>query len=171
MPRKPSVDFAVLGRQLRRLLDSGPPTSAPEITTSLAMSRATISRLLARHADDLLSIGRGRARRYAGRRNIEGVGASVPVYQIDDTGDTRRTAILHPITPAGFFVASSSETIRSAVHPDLPYFLHELRPAGSSVASCHKGTRILTFPMTSRAGRRITVSNTSPVTAGTLRAI
>ena len=113
------------------MLGEGPARSS-EICSALGVSQPSVSRLLKRHSAEVLAIGRARARVYARRRSIPGLGASLPVYQVGESGTTRRAATLHAIYEEGFYVESLVDEIRAQVYDyeALPYFLRELRPSG-----------------------------------------
>ncbi|HEY5955326.1 MAG TPA: type II toxin-antitoxin system HipA family toxin YjjJ [Polyangiaceae bacterium] len=108
----------------------GGPRSARELAARLRISQATLSRLVRARADDLLTVGRARATRYALRRRITGVEPIAPIYEIMPDGTTRRLAHLHPVATEGFYVESLSPDIDSAFFRDLPYFLYGMRPSG-----------------------------------------
>jgi hypothetical protein len=74
--------------------------------------------------------GKGRRTRYAARRAIPGVDTPVPVFELRPAGeDPRRLGDLHPVAPGGFVLVPAGGG-ESAFHPDLPWFLHDLRPSG-----------------------------------------
>lgn len=82
------------------------------------------------HAGDFLVVGRARKTEYLARREITDVGGSVPVYEIAVDGSSRRIATVHGVHAAGYFVDAEVPDIEGGFFPDLPYFLHDLRPAG-----------------------------------------
>jgi len=72
-------------------------------------------------------MGRGRATLYAARREIRGVAGSIPVYEVRPPGQpARKLLTLQPIHP-GFHVMHEGG---DQCFDDLPYFLHDLEPAG-----------------------------------------
>lgn len=118
-------------RALRTALTRTPRSSSRELARALGVSQATLSRLIRRVSGDVVVIGRGRATRYAWRREIEGVEAIVPVYEMPDAeGRPRHVADLHPAAPDGFVLVSRVPDVPSGWFDDLPWFLQELRPSG-----------------------------------------
>lgn len=104
--------------------------SARELCQKLGVSQAAFSRLVSRHPDALLVIGRGRATRYAARRTIVDIEATIPVFGIGPDGSARRLATLHPVLAEAFWVESHDDTVPARYFSDLPYFLNDLRPSG-----------------------------------------
>ncbi len=118
-----------LARELRLFLGSG-PRRASEATRHLGISQPTFSRLIGRHRDDFLVTGRGRATEYLAYRDITGVGRTTPIYEIAEDGSSRELAVLHAVRANAFFIESRVPDVESRYFPDLPYFLHDLRPSG-----------------------------------------
>jgi hypothetical protein len=52
------------------------------------------------------------------------------VREIGEDGRARDLGLLHAVLPEGYFVEAKSEGLASGFHRDLPYFMHDLRPAG-----------------------------------------
>jgi hypothetical protein len=111
------------------LTTRGPSPSAALLGT-LGVSQPTFSRLVSRHENDLLVVGRGPATRYALRRDVPDVGGRIPVYDVLEDGGARRLCVLHAVAPDGFFVKSIASDVDERFHEDLPYFLNDLRPSG-----------------------------------------
>src|SRR5262245_44354420 len=128
MPKK--LDLELLGSELLRRLASLGPSGGAELTSALGVSQPTFSRLVGQQAENILIVGRARATRYAARRNIEGVGKQVRIYEIDERAQARRLAVLHAVQPEGFHVEAATDDVESGFFRDLPYFLLDLRPAG-----------------------------------------
>jgi HipA-like C-terminal domain len=104
--------------------------SGAEAARALGLSQSSFSRLVGTMRDSLFVTGKARAVRYAATRDVPGVGRSVPVYEIDEARAARKIAILHAVRSNGFFVEGLIPEVPSRFHQDLPYFLHDLRPAG-----------------------------------------
>jgi hypothetical protein len=104
--------------------------AAPDLQRRLGISQATFSRLARRLGDRLLVTGQARARRYAARRTVEGIGDQAPVYAVDPSARTRKVVTLHAVLPEGFYVESLVDDFDSSFHADLPYFLNDIRPTG-----------------------------------------
>lgn len=126
----PPLDRQLLERRLIAELARVRQASAPELQQYLGISQASFSRLASSMGERLFVTGNGRARRYAARRSIEGVGDRVPLYEVNERARARRVAVLHALLPQAFFVEATSEDFTSALHADLPYFLNDLRPSG-----------------------------------------
>ncbi len=124
------LDHTRLSRELLDLLALEPGASAAALSRRLGISQPAFSRLARRLGPALLVVGRARATRYAARREVPGVGRSAPLFEIDDQGRARNLASLHAVRPRGFFVEPHAEDVAAGFHPDLPWFLHDLRPAG-----------------------------------------
>lgn len=125
-----ALDFADLERRLVQLLARTQSSTAPELRTQLGISQPTLSRLLRRMTGRVVVAGRARATRYAARRQAEDLPEQLPIYELDADGRARRSATLHAVLPEGYYVESHVDEVPSAFHRDLPYYLHELRPAG-----------------------------------------
>jgi len=126
-----TLDNARLGQELLRYLAVAGPATATAMRKQLGISQPAFSRLVKLASRDLLVAGRARSTRYAARRSVPRVGSIVPVYEIDETGGSRHLADLHAVQPGGFFVeALEPGDLDDGFCPDLPYFLHEMRPSG-----------------------------------------
>ena len=58
------------------------------------------------------------------------MGDRLPIYEVDPDARAAQVAVLHAVSPDGFYVESLVSDIRSAFYSDLPYWMNELRPAG-----------------------------------------
>lgn len=113
------------------------PLPAGRLADLLGISRPTLSRAV-RAADDALII-RGHARRttYAARRTLRGSRASLPVFEIDPSGQLRDAARLDLVHPHGCAMAylgpfawPMDAAMRDGWHEGLPYPLQDMRPQG-----------------------------------------
>ncbi len=105
------------------------PSSSVEICRGLSLTQPSFSRLVKGSHMSILRVGRARATRYAAIRQIDGVASPVPIYEIGQMGEAPRTlGRLHPVHPDGFWF--ESDLAPSRFFEDLPYFLHDMRPAG-----------------------------------------
>lgn len=93
------------------------------------MGHATFSRLVA-DEPRVLAAGKGRARRYAARRTIPRLETELPLFEVLETGETRRLAALHPIEVRGFYLDAANDDVQAGFHAGLPYFLSGMRPSG-----------------------------------------
>jgi len=103
------------------------PTSAGPLRAALRLSPATFSRTMAALRAEVLVVGATRSRVYAARREIPGLPRRLPLYELR-AGAPVLYATLHPVAPAGHYVESAYPV--RGFHPDLPWFLHDLRPSG-----------------------------------------
>lgn len=112
-----------LSRELRKR----GPSLAGDLRASVGLSPATFSRTIASMRSDLLTVGATRSLTYALRRAIPGLPSDIPIYEVAPEG-TRLFATLHPVEPNGFYLQSALPV--QGFYPGLPWFLHDLRPAG-----------------------------------------
>jgi hypothetical protein len=125
-----AIDFADLARRLAQELGSQGSAGAVELRARLGISQPTFSRLVAKMGEQLLVAGRASATRYAVRRTAQDLAQQLTIYEVGEDGRGHRLGHLHSILPEGYYVESASPELASGFHDDLPYFLHELRPAG-----------------------------------------
>jgi hypothetical protein len=126
----PSVDA------LLTLLDAHGPLLSSGIQGKLGLSQSSTSRLLLRAGDRVVRIGRGRATRYAAVRDIFDVGREVALFAVGEDGVVVQVATLLAAT-SGQYIVEAQQAPRwlrgeagTGVFDSLPYFLHDLRPAG-----------------------------------------
>jgi hypothetical protein len=105
-------------------------SSSQSICQLFKISQPTLSRMLSAIKDDLLVIGKARDTKYAAYRKISDTTSSVPIYEILDDATSRQFGILHAIKPSNFYFEAKTQDAKSAIYPDLPYFLNDLRPTG-----------------------------------------
>ncbi len=121
-------------RVLAALRQAGGVATSPELQAQLGLSQPTISRALA----PLLATGRvmktgaARAQRYLLPRVVhgvtqEGLGA-VRVVEIDSHGNAQPFGNLVPLAGGQYWMEEHHG--HSALHPSLPWFLHDMRPQG-----------------------------------------
>ncbi len=125
-----AVDFEAMQRRLLHELALVGSASATDLRTRLGVSQPTFSRLVGKLGDGLLVAGRASATRYAARRFAQDLAERLPVYEIAEDGRAQRLAQLHAILPEGYYVEAHGGGVLNGFHRDLPYFLHDLRPAG-----------------------------------------
>lgn len=114
------------------------PVSATELAELARVNRTTISRILPRLGDSLVTLGAGRSTRYALRREIHNTGHSWPIHRIGPDGRATEWATLeamhdrlwriqwHADAPAW---ANNCLTTDGCWH-GFPFFLGDLRPQG-----------------------------------------
>jgi hypothetical protein len=113
---------------LRQCLIAAPATRA-ELQTRLSISQPTVSRLVARHADEIATLGRGRATRYALRRAIRELPPDLPVYRITSAGQAQEIGHLSPVQ-GGYWFEDTAQPRNSELFASLPWFLADMRPQG-----------------------------------------
>ncbi len=116
-------------RLIRTLAVLG-PSPARTLMAELQISQSTLSRLVQGMRDAVVVGGRARATRYGARRQILGVVAPIPVYDVAPSGKVRFFSRLYPVEPAGFWQEPAHPRAVAAWCPDLPWFLQDARPAG-----------------------------------------
>lgn len=89
-PEDADFDTAALLLQLRRL---GVASSA-QLQVALSVSQPTASRLLARAAPQVVTLGRGKRSRYALPQDILGAAAQQPLHWVDAQGRVERLGTL-----------------------------------------------------------------------------
>lgn len=113
---------------VEQILRNGPATSY-QLTGALSISQPTLSRRLRDLAGTVLTIGRGRATRYALRREVGG-DSHFPLYQIDKLGKAHLFATLYPIYPADNCAVLNEQNGEWHLFDGLPGYLNDLRPIG-----------------------------------------
>ncbi len=113
-----------------RILRVGGPSTRASLCEQLDISQSAFSRLAKAVRGDIIVAGRGRSTRYAARRRIKNVGMETPVYEVSPDGSSSHVATLHGAYPAGYYLESHSQAVEAEFYADLPYFLHDMRPAG-----------------------------------------
>ncbi|NUM88663.1 MAG: type II toxin-antitoxin system HipA family toxin YjjJ [Bdellovibrionales bacterium] len=138
MARPPSS----LPQDLEALLRSRGPLSGQEIASALEISQPTLSRHL-RGISAVARIDTGRPPLYALTREFRGLGSTIPLFKIDNTGKSISIGSLTPIHPRGFIFHGAG---RQAVHAGVPYFLSDNRPQGFLGKSFVTRNRDLNLP-------------------------
>ncbi len=113
--------------RLAQALRTGGPASARELRSQLGLGTATFTRTAAALRAELHAVGATRSLTYALRRSIPGLPPEIPVYELQP-GGVRLFARLTAVAPRGWHVESPLAIC--GFYPDLPWFLHDLRPAG-----------------------------------------
>ena len=110
---------------------------AQELANDLAISQATVSRLITSLGDQVIPMGRARNRRYALARSVRGLPSALTIYRVDRSGRPGAIGMLRIIDPEGCFLELRDELgwplddeMRDGVFPGLPYFLSDARPQG-----------------------------------------
>lgn len=125
-----SADTERLADALVRHLRATPMSKAADLCRVLAISQPTFSRLVGALPDAVLAVGRARATRYLARREVLGLPRHLPLFEVGPDGAVRHFGALHPVHPRGYWFESAVDGARSRHYDDLPWFMHDLRPAG-----------------------------------------
>ena len=107
------------------------PASAAELGQALGMSRTAVSRLIQplERSGRIVRSSATRGARYGLTRAVGNVGASWPLYRIDESGQPEQVATVHAIERDRVFVVGGPERIRGSFQA-LPYYLQDARPGG-----------------------------------------
>lgn len=120
-------------------LATGPKT-AKELTVQLGVSQPTLSRALATLGEQVLSLGRGRATRYARPRLVRGLSGRYPAYRVDEEGAVQLIGTLQALVGGGYWWRAEGDDSESRYFDHLPWFVQDLRPdgfIGRAFAQCH----------------------------------
>ncbi len=107
--------------------------SSPDLQARLGVSQPTVSRLLAPllATGQVVKVGAARAQRYLLPRDVPGVGAALPIHQVQPGGELQVFGTLYPLAGGGFWMEETDKAHgQSAFHPSLPWFLMDTRPQG-----------------------------------------
>jgi hypothetical protein len=109
------------------------------LASELGVSVATLHRLLPALGNRLVSAGAARRTRYALRRELRGVAADLPLYEVDDIGQARHVGDLALLRAEGSLLRNVADADAHWPIPDesrdgwwggLPYPLYDMRPQG-----------------------------------------
>lgn len=103
------------------------PQSTTWLAERLGVGRSSVQRAL-RTLPGRVTGGRARTTRHALGREIRGVDTPILMHEVTDA--PRLLGRLHPVHPYGFWFEDLTEPGASRWFDDLPWFLHDLRPAG-----------------------------------------
>jgi len=102
--------------------------TSEEIQKRLGLSQPTVSRLITGLGDEVVVIGRARARRYTLRRDVRGLGGDFPVFRIDPEGNASSLGGLAAVGHDEYLWQPKDGEAVSL--KSLPWFLADLRPDG-----------------------------------------
>ncbi|MES2613937.1 MAG: type II toxin-antitoxin system HipA family toxin YjjJ [Bdellovibrionota bacterium] len=117
-------------QELLAYLRKNGQTTTKTLCQILELSQASLSRILSSIKDQIVVMGKARETTYAAVRKIDDLPQVIPIFEIQENGSCRRMGILCAVEPQGFYFESQIPEIKSALFPDLPYFLNDIRPTG-----------------------------------------
>ncbi|HEX5340792.1 MAG TPA: transcriptional regulator, partial [Gammaproteobacteria bacterium] len=98
-----------------------------ELQRTLGISAATLSRQVRDNAR-ILRIGRTRGARYAAYRTVTGLPSRLPMFRVDDTGETRPAATLHLLALGQHWLEPA--TGAGTLYAGLPPVVTDMAPQG-----------------------------------------
>lgn len=105
--------------------------SAKELAELSGLSQPTLSRRLMALRSQVLPLGEARARRYGLLADIRELGSEIPIYRVSQAGEATRLGSLHSLAAGEFWFESALGDRQAArLYPDLPWWIHDLRPQG-----------------------------------------
>jgi hypothetical protein len=119
------------GLRIRLLekLATGPKT-AKDLAALLGVSQPTISRAINKLGDQVVSLGRGRATRYARLRPVRGTTSWFPVYRIDEAGNAHSLGELRTLVGGQYWWQPEGSDNGGRLFDYLPWFIQDMRPDG-----------------------------------------
>jgi len=112
---------------LKTILNSGAKNAA-ELQQRLGVSQPTLSRIIQRNRQQVVTLGQARATLYALARPIGDLGHIIPVYQVQASGDVCKYAMLYALANRQYYWQPTQE--RGQLYNHLPWFIENLRPEG-----------------------------------------
>src|SRR5438876_2410402 len=128
MSRK-NLDKGNLQTDILAYLRRNGASTLQSLRDKFSISQPSMSRLLSNLKKDLLIIGKARETKYAALRKIDDC-SEFPIYEILNDGNSRHLGMLYALYPQGFYFLAKTQDANSALFPDIPYFLNDIRPAG-----------------------------------------
>ena len=122
---------------LIQTLRTRPNIPAGELLRALNVSRATLMRAVRAAGPEVLTIGKARRTSYAARRRLRGSPDPLPVFQVDEQGESEQVGRLNLAYSDDSVLEFDSQSLwplddsmRDGWFDGLPYFLQDLRPDG-----------------------------------------
>lgn len=103
--------------------------SSAALRAELGVSAPTLSRLVAALGDEVIRVGRARATQYARTRRIEGLGRSVPMFEVSERGEPTPLGRLHLLWGRRTYWERDAPA-PSLVFEGLPPALADMAPQG-----------------------------------------
>jgi len=101
-------------------------TDGATLARLLGVSAPTLSRLVRRAEGRVLRMGRTRAARYAATRQLEGLGAELPVFRVDERGEAKPHGVLHLLARGSWHEHGAD----GALYEGLPPWAADMSPQG-----------------------------------------
>ena len=108
-----------------------------QLQAATGLGQPAVSRQIGLLGDRVVKLPNGRHPKYALTRNAFGSGDKIPLFVIDDNGNSTVAAFIRPLRVRGFFIelrCGGSPLLLgvdgTGVFDDLPYYIHDLRPQG-----------------------------------------
>jgi len=113
--------------RLKTILSSGAKDAAA-LQQQLGVSQPTLSRIIQRNRHQVVTLGKARATLYALTRPMAELGHSIPIYQVQPSGDVRKYGTLSALANRQYYWQPTEE--RGQLYNHLPWFIENLRPEG-----------------------------------------
>ena len=113
--------------RLRALLKTGAKKPG-ELQQTLGISQPTLSRLMQRNKGEIVTLGSTRSTMYALSSPILDIGAHIPIYQVETSGDIRPYGTLITLAAKQYYWQPISGN--GLLYNYLPWFIESMRPEG-----------------------------------------
>src|SRR4051794_7240053 len=105
------MSIAIEQKILTILRSDGPQTPAA-ITARLDISPSTVLRAASTSKEAIVAFGARRNRKLAALRNVRGLGRSVPIFQVSETGEVLPAGELFALFPTQFAFLPETTPLR-----------------------------------------------------------
>lgn len=113
--------------RLRQILSAGAQPGS-RLQDLLGVSSATLSRIIQRNRDGVLTVGAARASEYALFHPLTGLGASFPVYSVDERGDVSQLGSLYLLAANQYGWQEGKK--KPVLLDHVPFLIQNMRPEG-----------------------------------------
>lgn len=113
--------------KLRALLGGGVQASK-NLQSLMEVSQATLSRIIQRNKESILTLGAARSTKYALLHPLREFGAQIPIYQVNETGNVYPLGELYLLASSQYGWREPNQSVDLV--DSLPYFLQSMRPEG-----------------------------------------
>lgn len=110
--------------------------NAGALSTSLGVSRPTLSRWIRTLGASVERVGAARATQYALRRNVRNLGSEWPLYRLSESGRASQWGTLRALHGGFRFIPANAAPVwlednyAYGIFSGLPFFLQDIRPQG-----------------------------------------